>query len=97
MPELRAVKPGETAEPEKPKSIVEAAEKGTHRELLVAMRARIARTVQDPKCPPRDLAALSRRLQEIAREIDAIDARAGRDGMGEAALLPDDEFDAEAL
>ena len=42
----------------------------------MAMRRRIAKTVEDPNCPPRDLAALTRRLQEISREIEAIDARA---------------------
>jgi hypothetical protein len=59
------------------------------------MRARIAKAVGDPTCPPRDLAALTRRLQDIAREIDAIDAR--EDEIGAAAGAPDEPFDAEAL
>lgn len=92
---LRSVTPGEKPPP--PKSVAEAAESGTHRDLLVAMRARIAKTVEDPDCPPRDLAALTRRLQDIAREIEAIDARAGHDGIGEAAATADEAFDAEAL
>jgi len=57
------------------KTVAEAAESGDHRALLVAMRERIAKTVSDPDCPPRDLAALTRRLQEIAREIQQLDAR----------------------
>lgn len=96
MAELRAVAAGERP-PKKRLSLTEAAEKGSHRDLLVAMRTRIAGTIADPKCPPRDLAALSRRLQEIAREIAEIDSRDGDDDFGNAAGTPDDAFDATAL
>lgn len=57
----------------KRKSVAQAAESGSHRELLVAMRDRIAKAVADPDCPPRDLAALSRRLQDIAKDIHTLD------------------------
>lgn len=80
--------------PEKPKSITQAAESGTQRELLVAMRARIAKTVDDPKCPPRDLAALTRRLHDIDRDIRALDAENEGDDIGEAANTPDEEWPA---
>lgn len=56
------------------KSVSEAAEGGDRRELLVALRSRVAKDIDDAETPPRDLAALTRRLQEIAKEIDAIDA-----------------------
>jgi hypothetical protein len=96
---LRAVGDDEKLEPEKvaAKSVTEAAESGTPRELLVALRTRIARQVQDPKCPARDLASLSRRLLEIAREIEQIDAEEGGDDVGNAAETPDADFDAGAL
>lgn len=93
---LRAVAPGEKAPRKRRLSITEAADAGDHRELLVAMRERVAKTVQDPNCPPRDLAALTRRLQEIAREIEAIDARAAEEAM-EGGDIPDADWDAEAL
>ncbi|NKS02639.1 hypothetical protein GS528_16880 [Rhodococcus hoagii] len=54
--------------------MAQAAEDGSRRELLVALRSRVAKAVEDEQTPPRDLAALNRRLQEIAKEIDAIDA-----------------------
>jgi hypothetical protein len=92
---LRAVTPGERPR-KRAQTLEQAAASGSHRDLLVAMRTRIARTIQDPKCPPRDLAALSRRLQEIARQIEEIDARAG-DDITHAASTADDGFDAEAL
>lgn len=95
---LRAVTEGEVkAVDAKPKTVTQAADKGSHRELLVAMRDRVAKAVEDPNTPARDLAALTRRLLEIAREIEAIDSRAGGDDIGEAASTPDAEFDAEAL
>lgn len=78
---LRAVKSteraaGVTPSRKRPTTVDQAAKSGNHRELLVSMRDRIAKTVSDPECPPRDLAALTRRLQEIAKEIAAIDHRA---------------------
>lgn len=72
---LRTVKPGETAQKVEAKSVSQAA-KGSQRELLVAMRDRIATAVTNPDCPPRDLASLTKRLADIAKEIEAIDARA---------------------
>lgn len=61
--------------PRRPKTVAEAASTGTTRELLAAMRTRIAKAVEDPNTPARDLAALSKRLIEVARDIEAIDAR----------------------
>ena len=74
-----------------------AAASGDHRALLVAMRERIARTVSDPDCPPRDLAALTRRLQDIAKEIEAIDLRAKEEGSDAADVADDEGWDASAL
>lgn len=83
--------------PVKQKSITEAADAGSRRELLVAMRTRVARAVQDPNCPARELASLTRRLMEIANDIEAIDAASGEGGIGEAVATPDQAFDATAL
>jgi len=66
---LRPVGPDET--PAKPSklSVSEAAERGTHRQLLEALRDKIAKTIEGANCHPRDLAALSYRLQVIAKEL----------------------------
>lgn len=70
---LRAVSDDEKpAAPTRPASILEAAEAGSRLEELRAMRRRIARAMDDPNTPARDLAALSRRQLEIGREVDAI-------------------------
>lgn len=94
---LRAVAAGEKPPARKaPKTIVEAADEGTARDLLVAMRNRIARTLDEPNCPARDQASLSRRLLEIRKEIEAIDAAAEQEAA-EDAEVEDEAFDAEAL
>jgi hypothetical protein len=59
--------------------VAQAAKSGTPRELLVAMRDRIAETVSQSGCAARDLASLTKRLQDIAHDIDAIDARGDED------------------
>ena len=94
---LRSVAPGETApKSAKPKTVSEAADSGTTRELLVAMRARIAKAVEDPNTPARDLAALTKRLVEVVRDIEAIDARDEQDG-DRGAEVEDGAFDASAV
>ena len=78
-------------------SVAQAAATGNHRSLLVAMRERIAKTVSDPDCPPRDLAALTRRLQDIAKEIEAIDLRAKEEGADANDVAGDEDWRPEAL
>lgn len=95
-PHLRAVTPDETPPEPAPQTVLQAAETGNHRALLVAMRDRIAKTVSDPKCPPRDLAALTRRLQDIARELEQIDQRIREEGGGRE-FVGDGRWDAETL
>ena len=94
-PRLRPVAPNERAQKVPPKSVTQAAESGSARELLVAMRARIAKAVEDPNTPARDLAALTKRLIEVVRDIEAIDAR-DEDG-DDGADVEDGEFDASAV
>jgi hypothetical protein len=93
---LRAVSPGEKA-PGQPRTVTEAASKGTTRELLVTMRDRVAKDVQNENTPARDLAALTKRLMEIVRDIEAIDARAEQDARDGAAEVEDGEFDASVI
>lgn len=84
---LRAVSPGDPAP--KRKSVADAAQSGDRLELLVSMRDRIAKAVSDPDCPPRDLAALTRRLQDIAKEIDVLELSGS--GNGSVVADTDDE------
>src|SRR5690606_8151935 len=94
---LRAVGPDDVPTVQVVKAVLEAAEGGEQRELLVAMRTRVAKAVQAADCPPRDLAALTRRLQDISREIEGIDARVRQEADEDGGITPDEEWDAEAI
>lgn len=93
---LRAVEPGEKPTGPRSLQVDVAAAEGSELELLIAMRDRVATAVADPNCPPRDLAALTRRLREIAKDIEALLARA-REEASDAATAPDEKWDEEAI
>jgi len=78
-----------TRKPPAKKSVKDAAESGDQRQLLIATRDRIATAVDSPATPPRDLAALTRRLLDIAKELAALDAAERQDAVGDAAATPD--------
>lgn len=90
---LRVVGPDDKPVRRRKLTITQAANDGTLKDQLVALRERVAKAVEDPNCPPRDLAALSRRLIEIGKEIAAIDAAEAEEGGG-AAATPDEEWTA---
>lgn len=94
---LRAVKPGEQKPSTKPKTVTQAAAGGDTRELLVAMRDRIAVAVEDPTTPARDLAALTKRLSDVALSIAAIDAAGEQEASEDAAEVQDGDFDAASV
>ena len=63
-------------------TIFEAAQSGNHEAMLVATRDRIAVTLDNPETPARDLASLSKRLMEISREIEKLQAVEEEHGGG---------------
>ena len=94
---LRSVAPDEKPLlPSKPKTVSDAADNGTTRELLVAMRTRIAEAVEDKNTAARDLAALTKRLVEVVRDIEAIDAR-GSEESADDDVSDDAPFNASAI
>jgi len=75
-------------------SVTEAVETGTVRDQFVAMRTRIAKAIDDPNIRGADLAALTRRLHELGREVIQMDAtRKGSDGDD----VEDEAWDASAI
>lgn len=92
--DLRVVAPDEKPKPRRRrKTVAQAASSGSLKELFIATRDRIAKTVDDPNCPPRDLAALTRRLTEIGKELAAIEAQEAEEAGG-AADTPDEDWEA---
>lgn len=91
---LRAVHPGETSMRKK-LTVAEAAASGDQLATLVATRDRIAVAVTDPKCSPRDLAALTKRLDDIIEKIKTLMVQAA-DGAEDRGVV-DDTFDSSAI
>ena len=72
-------------------AVTEAARLG-RRELLVALRDKIAGEL-DSGVPARELASLSRRLVDIADQLEFLDVAA--DGIAAAARTPDEMWSGE--
>jgi len=96
MAKLRAVTEDDVAPPKAAMSVTAAASDGDRLDLLVAMRSRIAIAVEDPNTAARDLAALTRRLIEIAKDIDALRLAALQEAASDTPE-EDDTFDATAI
>lgn len=79
-------------------SVSDAAASGDHLKLLIATRERIADAIDDERTHPRDLAALTRRLQDVAEKIATLEERAKQEGKSGdigsgSASGGDDEWD----
>lgn len=61
-------------------SISGAAASGDKLKLLYAMRDRVAEALED--CPTRDLSPLTRRLQDIVKDIDEVEEQIKQEGRG---------------
>lgn len=83
--------------PEQVKSISQAARDGSELELLVAIRDRIATTVERVDCPPRDLASLTKRLQDIRKEIAVLETAARPAPAQQTRDDVDDTFDTSVI
>ena len=70
---------------------------GDHREMLRALRHRIAQILQDPNVPAVAAAALSRQISLISKELDVMEADPSEDGVAVAAGTPDADFDISTL
>lgn len=68
-------------------AVSDAAKAGNERALLEAMRDRVAQAVDSPWTPARDLAALTRRLREITKDLKALDA----EEKGGAVVAPQED------
>lgn len=95
-PNLTVVTADSTPDPVAKKTLSELLRSDDKRELLTAMRERVGTALADPNTPARDLAALTRRQMEIAREIAAMDAESEQEAA-EDAEAADEEFDASAI
>ena len=92
--------PTDVASTDSATAISRAAESGDSLEMLRALRRRLAKAVENERTPPRDLAALSRRLVDIDRDIKAAEAAEQEGGEGKGVGggdVQDGEFDPETV
>ena len=68
-----------------PKSVADAARSGDRRQLLVALRNRIATAIDDPRAAGPALAALIKHERELMSEIQGLDlaAKAAKSGSAQ--------------
>lgn len=76
-------------------SVFDAVEFGSRLDELLQMRRVIARSI-DMTASARDLAALTKRLTEISKEIDSVRREAVEEARSDG-VSEDEEFDAEAI
>jgi hypothetical protein len=62
--------------------------------MLVALRARVAKSVEAADCPPVALASLTRQLTLISKELTVLDATGGEDVIAEASKTADEPWTA---
>ncbi|QFG09389.1 terminase small subunit [Mycobacterium phage Yuna] len=74
-----------------------SADKLDRYDLLKRMHERVEAAVFDPETPPRDLAALTRRLMEIAKELETIDLQRAEAGDSKREAPADEPFDGSDL
>lgn len=66
--------------------LVSAAKCGSRRDVLEALRDKLAASIQDCESG-RDVAALSKRLMEVMGELDALPRQSDDDGLAELQEL----------
>ena len=77
---------------ERPPSVSAAVQGGSPRDVNIAMQDRIAKAIDSDEIRGADLAALSRRLHELRKELSAMDAQAKEASEDES--IPDAAWEA---
>lgn len=79
--------------------VSDAAKSSDPRALLIALRDRVAEAIDHEFTPPRDLAALSRRLLEISKELETLDTADAEEvaSCGGSGGQADAAWDQEAI
>lgn len=77
-------------------SVLEATESGSRLNILTALRERIAMAIDDLETPARDLAALSKRLVDLEKEIEQLNAEIVEEATG-GSVSEDAKFTAKDI
>ena len=96
-PKLRAVSADDIPPAPAIESVTDAAEHGSHLDLLKQLRLAVARKLDDPKTSGVALAALANRALEIGREIEALEKSEAEEARERSEATPDEAWDATAI
>jgi len=77
----------------KPMTVLKAATDGTRLDELKALRAVIARAIDNDGTPARDLSSLARRQLEISREIEKVEEAEKQERHSDRGQEADESFD----
>lgn len=77
-------------------SLTEAAAAGDDLGMALAMREIVAKKIDDPLCPARELASLTKRLHEINREVKELEAMKVEED-GDNADAPPEDWDPSSI
>lgn len=85
--------------PDEPMSVYDAAVSGSRLDELIAIRAVLARAIDDEKTAPRDLAALTKRQIEVSRDISSLRAQLAEEAReaDESSAVTDSQWTEEAI
>lgn len=96
-PRLRSVTADDAPPPAPIASVMDAAERGTHLDLLKQLRLAVARKLDDPTTNGVALAALANRALEIGREIESLEKAESEEARERSEATPDEAWDASAI
>lgn len=94
--QFRAVGPDDAPEMSEIVSVFEAGERGSKLDELTQLRRILARAIDDPQTPAKELSPLSRRYTEISNEIHSLKKREIEEAE-EYAVTNDSEWRPEAI
>lgn len=75
-------------------TVAAAAATGDELKLLYALRNRLSEAIED--CPMRDLSPLTRRLQDVVKEIRELEERRAKEGGESSGFSPGGDWDPSA-
>ena len=100
-PKLRVVDPDAPAPAKRRRyrSVAGARRSGDRLDVLLAMEAKLASLIDNPKTAAKDISPLVRRMQEVGQEIEALRAMAAAEhaSTARAAQSDDETWDADAI
>lgn len=93
---FKVVGPDDESEGDGIVSVFDAGERGSRMDELVQIRRIIARALDEPSTPARELAPLTRRYSEVSNEIESLRSEWAEEAR-DSEVSDDEKFSASAI